>query len=83
MVDHGDEENDDEGVDLRGFNDVEAFLSEHNLSDGNDLDSVPEEEEAEALAVSWRERKQEITRLHRSKRFDAAQGARKSFRVEN
>ena len=60
------------------FADVEAFLADHNAID----EVIDEEEAAEALAVSWRERRQEISRLQRGRRFSESQGARKSFRIE-
>ncbi|CAE7208267.1 GIP, partial [Symbiodinium pilosum] len=37
---------------------------------------------AEALAVTWKERRKELSQLQRSRKFNAADQARKSFRVE-
>ena len=64
------------------FADVEAFLADHNLRDNADDEVLDEDEAAEALAVTWRERRQEISRLQRGRKFADSQGARKSFRVE-
>ena len=64
------------------FADVEAFLADHNVaSDANGAAEVDESEAAEALAISWRERRQEINKLQKSRRGQAA-STRKSFRVE-
>ena len=65
------------------FADVEAFLADHNVaSDANEAAEVDESEAAEALAISWRERRQEINKLQKSRRFGQAASTRKSFRVE-
>ena len=50
------------------FKDVEAFLSEYQTSqdDLGDLGAFTEEEAAEALAVSWSERRREIAKLKQS-----------------
>ena len=65
------------------FADVEAFLADHDISlNVTDAYEVDEGEAAEALAVSWRERRQEINKLQKSRRFGQAASSRKSFRVE-
>ncbi|CAE7233864.1 GIP [Symbiodinium natans] len=63
------------------FADVEAFLADHQL--GSDPDeSIPENEAAEALAATWKERRAEIARFKKDRKFDSAQHSKKSFRVE-
>ena len=63
-----------------GFEDVEAFLADHNLtSQGGE---VNEDEAAEALAVTWKERRQQINQHHRARRFDSSTQSKRSFRIE-
>ena len=64
------------------FDDVEAFLAEHNLNQDVLEEAVSETEAAEALAISWKERRSEINRLNKSRQFSAADSSRRSFRVE-
>ena len=67
------------------FEDVEAFLADHDRgADFADYEQLEFEtaEAAEALAVSWKERRQEIQKLHQTRRFNAVGQAKKSFRVE-
>lgn len=65
---------------------VEAFLAEHNVSAGSnegDLDEVYSEQEvAEALAISWKDRRKELGKLQRSRKFAAASDLKRSYRVE-
>ena len=63
------------------FADVEALLADHNCPQGEE-EEVPEQDAAEALAVTWKERRKEITQLQRSRKFAAADSAKKHFRVE-
>eukprot|EP00435_Cladocopium_sp_Y103_P036191 s2735_g9.t1 len=69
-----------------GFGDVEAFLADHNASLADmpeDKDEVfSEGEAAEALAVSWKERRKEIAKFQQSRQFGSAGKTRRSFRVE-
>ena len=64
------------------FDDAEAFLAEHNLNQDVLEEAVSETEAAEALAISWKERRSEINRLNKSRQFSAADSSRRSFRVE-
>ncbi|CAE7379807.1 RE1, partial [Symbiodinium pilosum] len=64
------------------FDDVEAFLAEHNLNQDVLEEAVSETEAAEALEISWKERRSEINRLNKSRQFSAADSSRRSFRVE-
>lgn len=67
------------------LNDVESFLAEHQALQPS-LEEVSEGEAAEALAVSWQERRKEINKTVQSRRFGAGSsygdGARRSFKVE-
>lgn len=84
------EENDQGPVmnDDETFPDVEAFLADHgvSLSDNADLGEVSESEAAEALAVTWKERRKEIQKVNQSRRFGqpsfAASSSSRSFRVD-
>ena len=63
------------------FEDVEAFLGEHGIQ----LEEVPpgdiysEQETVEILAASWKEKRAEIARLQRSRRFNQANIVKKKF----
>ena len=61
------------------FDDVEASLADHQLT--GDTEFLNEDEAAEALAVTWLERR-DINRLQRQRRFNDASGTKQSFRVE-
>ncbi len=65
------------------FDDVEAFLAESNLTDPAAEEVFSEGETAEALMASWSERRKEINRHGRARRFNqsSAQSSR-SFRIE-
>ncbi|CAE7936776.1 TY5A, partial [Symbiodinium necroappetens] len=73
----------EEDPDEPDLHDVEAFLAEH----GTVTDDVPEEifqedEVAEVLAATWKDKRQELNRLHRSRRFAQAREVKRSFKVE-
>eukprot|EP00435_Cladocopium_sp_Y103_P044898 s702_g12.t1 len=63
---------------------VEAFLAEHDsLPVPDEADEIYEEHEvAEALAVSWKDKRRELSKMQRSRRFGAATDLKKSYRVE-
>eukprot|EP00435_Cladocopium_sp_Y103_P069437 s934_g33.t1 len=62
---------------------VEAFLAEHNeLPIGDPSEIYEETEVAEALAISWKDKRKELGRLQKSRRFRAASDLRRSYRVE-
>ena len=64
------------------FHDVEGLLAEH-AHEGSAGDEVfSEKDVAEILAVSWREKRQELAKLQRARKFDRAAESKKSFRVE-
>ena len=73
-----DPENTDDGA----FNDVELFLAEHEYDNVADGEIYPEEEVAEVLAATWKDKRQELNRLQRSRKFHQANDLRRSFRVE-
>ena len=70
----------DDGADA--FEDIEAFLADYDLSVNPSGEEILEQDAAEALAVTWKERRKELSQLQRSRKFNAADQARKSFRVE-
>lgn len=66
------------------FQDVEALLSEHAASNPSGTEAALEETEetAEVLAVSWKETRQELARLQKTRKFAAAKEAKRSFRIQ-
>ena len=70
------------------FAEVEAFLAEHDsLAPGDDTtidenEVYDESEVAEALAISWKDKRKELGRLQRGRRFQAATDLRRSYKVE-
>ena len=67
------------------FDDVEAFLADHDVAFQDELrddDQFSESEAAEALAVSWKERRQEIAKFRQARQFGAAGKTQRSFRVQ-
>lgn len=73
-----------EEPDLDDFADVEAFLADHDhaSSSMDQMEPVSESEAAEALAVSWKERRQEISRHQQNRKFGSSNQSRRSFRIE-
>ncbi|CAE7758699.1 RE1 [Symbiodinium sp. CCMP2456] len=69
-------------LDTMPFDDVEAFLADHDLAQSAEDEALSEAEAAEALAVTWKERRLEINRLNKSRQFQSADAAKRSFRVE-
>lgn len=66
-----------------GFEDVEGFLSEHKVAVESDPDDPPftEPKTAEALAVSWGERRKEIAKMRQSRQLGScAHGSMKDRR---
>lgn len=65
------------------FEDAEIFLAEHGVMQQDDAaDEFLEPDVAEVLAVSWREKRSEINRLQRQRKFQQAQEVKRQFRVE-
>ena len=74
---------DRDGPDAVVFDEVEAFLAEHGLQDGTGSDDVFDEGEiAEVLAATWKERRTEIARLQKTRRFGQASAVKKQFSRE-
>ena len=67
------------------FSDVEQLLEDH-LPGGTDTpadaDTFQESEVAEVLAATWKERRQELNRLQKTRQFQKAKEVKRSFRVE-
>ena len=72
----------DEDSDLA--HEVEAFLADHDLQpDDHEPEEIfTEQEVAEALAISWKDRRKELGKLQRSRKFGAATDLKRSYRVE-
>ena len=68
---------DDEGS---VFGDVEQFLAEHQQ--GDDSEAFEEADVAEALAVTWRERRQDLNRLQKARKFHDASRMKRQFKIE-
>ena len=68
---------------VMGFDDIEMFLADHEkvADDDSGLEYL-EQEVAEVLATTWKEKRAEIARLQKSRRFDQAKEMKRSFRVE-
>ena len=68
------------------FKDVELLLAEHepmSTADVGDSSEVFwESEVAEVLAVSWKEKRSELNKLQKQRKFTAAKELRRSFRIE-
>ena len=71
------------GEDQDQFQDVEAFLADHG--EKVEQDAISESEAAEALAVAWKDRRQEIQKHQQARKFGSRQSTHqtsRSFRVE-
>ena len=65
------------------FNDVELFLAEHDMQvPAEDIDVFPEKEVAEVLAASWKDKRAELARLQKARKFSQTNDIKRSFRVE-
>eukprot|EP00435_Cladocopium_sp_Y103_P046401 s3767_g13.t1 len=66
------------------FEDVEAFLGEHgvHLEEPPSGEVFTENETVEILAASWKEKRAEIARLQKSRRFNQASIVKKKFVAE-
>ena len=73
----------EEAPDAVSFDEVEAFLAEYGVQEPNQTSDIYEEEEiAEVLAATWRERRSEISKLQKSRRFGQAATVKKQFSRE-
>ena len=75
----GPHEHDDE---VTGFDDVELFIADYVKATTDEEVDFAEDEVAEVLATSWKDKRAEISRLQKARRFDQAKDLRRSFRVE-
>ena len=77
-------EDDDDSYSDPYMQGVQAFLAEHQQDAEIDEQVYSEGEAAEALAVSWKERRKEITKVQRSRQFGQSYGGtgRRQFKVE-
>ena len=68
------------------FKDVELLLAEHEHASSAEVyessEIFGESEVAEVLAVSWKEKRSELNRLQKQRKFTAAKDLRRSFRIE-
>ena len=78
-----DEPADAEGLE-EGFSDVELLLDDHHLGADpvQEGESFAEADVAEVLAATWREKRQELNRLQKTRQFQKAKDVKRSFRVE-
>ena len=68
--------------DETAFHDVELFLTEHDQDTAVEGETFQENEVAEVLAATWRDKRQELARLQKARKFHQAGDVRRSFRVE-
>ena len=72
-----------DGPDSVVFDEVEAFLTEHGFQDTGSLSSTSEvfdeSEVAEVLAATWREKRTEISKLQKARKFKQATLMKKQF----
>ena len=64
------------------FQDVQDLLQDHHLPQGYETEDFPEGDVAEVLAATWREKRQELNRLQKSRQFGKMKEVKRSFRVE-
>eukprot|EP00435_Cladocopium_sp_Y103_P011977 s1627_g3.t1 len=76
------EDHDDVASLNQEFDDVQGLLEDHHGDTGSDQEAYAEEDVAGVLAATWKEKRQELNRLQRSRQFGRAKDLRRSFRVE-
>ena len=66
------------------FEDVELFLAEHGGQEtsAEPEDTYEEHEIADILAVSWKEKRQELNKLKQSRQFHKEADLKKTYRIE-
>ena len=66
------------------FLDIEAFVAEYapHAPDVTEDDAYEEQKVAEVLAVTWKEKRLEISKLQKARKFEQADKLKKTFRVE-
>ena len=75
-------EADDDAESADDFQDVEQFLAEHYHDEPGDQEVYEEDEVAEVLSVSWKEKRAELAKLKKGRQFHSMKDSRRSFRVE-
>ena len=79
----GSVDDEDPNVGVADFQDIELFLAEHVEDDTAPTDECFDEKDvADILAVSWKEKRQELARLKQSRQFNKEADTRRSFRIE-
>ena len=73
---------DGEAAEDASFQDVELFLTEHDQDHSMEGETFLEEEVAEVLAATWRDKRQELNKLQRGRKFHKADQLKRSFRIE-
>ena len=71
----------DEG-EVQGFDDVELFLTDFVQDDPDNQEHYEEGEIAEVLATTWREKRAELNKLQRQRKFSEVKDVKRAFRVE-
>ena len=69
---------DDVGAEVEAL--ISDFVPDHGDLPGDEL--FAEADVAEVMAVSWREKRQELSRLQKGRKFAAAKELKRSFKVE-
>ena len=66
------------------FSDVERLLEDHHSSSewAGDAEAYNKAEVAEALAASWKERRQELSKLRKTRQFQKPKDVNRAFRAE-
>ena len=67
--------------DVNDFEDVEQFLAQHSAIPDDD-EVFDEPDIAEALAVTWKERRQDLNRMQKARKFHDASKMKRQFRIE-
>ena len=71
-----------DGPDAVVFEEMEAFLAEHGFHDsasGSNSEVFDEAEVAEVLAATWKEKRVEISKLQKARKFGQAASVKKQF----
>eukprot|EP00435_Cladocopium_sp_Y103_P024394 s443_g6.t1 len=66
---------------IQGFDDIEMFLTDYVVDDATE-EQFQEQEVAEILATTWKQRRTEISKLQQQRKFSDAKDLKRSFRVE-
>ena len=66
---------------VQGFDDIELFLTDYVAEEAVD-EQFQEQEVAEILATTWKQRRTEISKLQQQRKFSDAKDLKISFRVD-